>query len=426
MTETELQARFDRQLPDLLPAPDWDDVLRRAGHIQQAHQRRAGTPSRGGLVGARGGRRLVLIGLVAVVALLMLAAAALGYRYFSEPVSPGFRLYLKKLASGPIRFDPAKARLRVVGVAVPKGVVLLWTAPSKQGASSPVWGFQAQVPSNGTKDIHAAEVRDLGAACCGDTNAALNDWGGQALSQRAGQELWLEAGHVSAQVVRVAVKFQDGSTEDAQLQDGFFISTIGAAHFQSGHRPVALVAYDQSGAIVRQVPIDPSGFQRPQGAATDLHPRARGSVFLSFPLLVGGQGQIWISKGLASSHSWTFVVDRHNQLLGAGYAALKDDPTNRRAVNLSALHYQAHGRRETVYGGDTWQIHSLTWIHPNGTRTPITIRTTPAAAWPYIGNLVLFQAPGWSTGRGVLIARDRHGQIVHRINLSTIIAQPND
>ena len=40
MTETELQARFNRQLPDLLPAPDWDDVLRRAGHIQQAHQRR--------------------------------------------------------------------------------------------------------------------------------------------------------------------------------------------------------------------------------------------------------------------------------------------------------------------------------------------------------------------------------------------------
>ena len=55
MTETELQARFNRQLPDLLPAPDSDDVLRRAGYIQQAHQRRAGTPSRGGVVGARGG-----------------------------------------------------------------------------------------------------------------------------------------------------------------------------------------------------------------------------------------------------------------------------------------------------------------------------------------------------------------------------------
>src|SRR6478672_10262358 len=292
MSETELQARFNRQLPDLLPAPDWDDVLRRAGHIQQADQRRAGTPSRGGVVGARGGRRLVLIALVAAVALLMLAAAALGYRYFSEPVSPGFRLYLNKLASGPIRFDPAKARLRV-GIAVPKGVVLLWTAASKRDRGSLGRGFQAQEPSNGAKGIHAAEVRDLGATCCGDTTAALNDWGGQALSQQAGNELWLEAGHVSAQVVRVAVKFQDSSTEDAQLQDGFFISTIGAAHFQSGHRPVALIAYDQSGAIVRQVPIDPSGFQRlPQGAAIDPHPRARGSVFLSFPLLVGGQGQI--------------------------------------------------------------------------------------------------------------------------------------
>ena len=50
MTDTELQARFNRQLPDFLPAPDWDDVLRRAGHIQQAHKRRAGTPSRGGVV----------------------------------------------------------------------------------------------------------------------------------------------------------------------------------------------------------------------------------------------------------------------------------------------------------------------------------------------------------------------------------------
>ena len=425
MTETELQARFNRQLPDLLPAPDWDDVLRRAGYIQQAHQRRAGTPSRGGVVGARGGRRLVLIAMVAAVALLMLAAAALGYRYFSEPVSPGFRLYLNKLASGPIRFDPAQARLRV-GATVPKGVALLWTAPSKQYPGELVWGFQAQVPSNGTKYIHAAEVRDLGATCCGDTTAALNDWGGQALSQQAGQELWLEAGHVSEQVVRLAVRFQDGSTEDTQLKDGFFIATIGAAHFQSGHRPVALVAYDHSGAIARQVPIDPSGFQGTHGAPADLHPRARGRVFLSFPLLVGGTGQVWISRGVSGARSWTFVVDRHDQLLGAQYAALKDNPTNRRAVNLSALHYQAHGRRETVYGGDTWQIHSLTWIHPNGTRTQIPIHKTPKSAWPYIGNLVLFQTTGWNPAHGVLVARDRHGHIVHRINVSTIFVQPNN
>ena len=425
MTETELQARFNRGLPDLLPAPDWDDVLRRAGEVESGPKRQVVTPSRWGVVGARGGRRLALIALVAAVALLMLAAAALGYRYFSEPVSPGFRLYLNKLASGPIRFDPAKARLRV-GIAVPKGVVLLWTAPSKQYADSPVWGFQAQVPSNGTKDIHAAEVRDLGATCCGTTTAALNDWGGQALSQQAGKELWLEAGHASEQVVRVAVKFQDGSTEDAQLQDGFFISAIGAPHFQSGHRPVALIAYDHSGAIVRQIPIDPSAFQGTHGPPADLHPRAHGRVFLSFPLLVGGRGQIWINKGLANSQSWTFVVDRHDQLLGAQYAALKDNPTNRRAVNLSALHYQAHGRRETVYGGDTWQIRSLTWIHPNGTRTQIPIHTTPKSTWPYIGNLVLFQTTGWNPTHGVLIARDRHGHIIHRINLSTIIVQPNN
>jgi len=426
MSETELQARFNRQLPDLLPAPDWDDVLRRASESVPAHKRQVVTPSRWGVVGARGGRRLALIALVAAVALLMLAAAALGYRYFSEPVSPGFRLYLNKLARGPIRFDPAKARLRV-GIAVPKGVVLLWTAPSKRDGGSLVWGFQAQEPSNGAKGIHAAEVRDLGATCCGDTTAALNDWGGQALSQQAGNELWLEAGHVSEQVVRVAVKFRDGSTEDAQLQDGFFISTIDAPHFQSGHRPVALVAYDHSGAIVRQVPIDPSGFQGTHGAPADLHPRARGRTLLSFPLLVGGHGQIWISKGFAGSHSWTFVVDRRDQLLGAGYAALKDDPTNRRAVNLSALHYQDHGRRETIYGGDTWQIRSLTWIHPNGTRTQIPIHTTPKSAWPYIGNLVLFQTTGWNpTHGGVLIARDHHGHIVHRIKLSTIIAQPDD
>ena len=146
MTETELQARFNRGLPDLLPAPDWDDVLRRAGDIELAHKRQVVTPSRGGVVGARGGRRLVLIALVAAVALLMLAAAALGYRYFSEPVSPGFRLYLNKLASGPVRFDPAQARLRV-GITVPKGVALLWTAPSRQYPGEPVWGFQAQVPS---------------------------------------------------------------------------------------------------------------------------------------------------------------------------------------------------------------------------------------------------------------------------------------
>src|SRR6476646_4079522 len=241
MTERELQARFNRGLPDLLPAPDWDDVLRRAGEVELGPKRQVVTPSRWGVVGARGGRRLALIALVAAVALLMLAAAALGYRYFSEPVSPGFRLYLNKLASGPIRFDPAKARLRV-GIAVPKGVVLLWTAPSKQYADSPVWGFQAQVPSSGTKDIHAAEVRDMGATCCGTTTAALNDWGGQALSHQAGKELWLEAGHAGEQVVGVAVKFQDGSTEDAQLQDGFFISAIGAPRFQSGHRPVALIA----------------------------------------------------------------------------------------------------------------------------------------------------------------------------------------
>jgi hypothetical protein len=116
-------------------------------------------------------------------------------------------------------------------------------------------------------------------------------------------------------------------------------------------------------------------------------------------------------------------VDRHDQLLGAQYAALKGNPTNRRAVNLSALHHQAHGRRETVYGGDSWQIRSLTWIHPNGTRTQISVHTTPKSIWPYIGNLVLFQTTGWNPTHGVLIVRDRHGHIVHRINLSTIIVQ---
>jgi hypothetical protein len=119
-------------------------------------------------------------------------------------------------------------------------------------------------------------------------------------------------------------------------------------------------------------------------------------------------------------------VDRHDQLLGAQYAALKGNPTNRRAVNLSALHHQAHGRRETVYGGDSWQIRSLTWIHPNGTRTQISVHTTPKSIWPYIGNLVLFQTTGWNPTHGVLIVRDRHGHNVHRINLSTIIVQSNN
>jgi hypothetical protein len=427
MTDSELRARFARQLPDMLPEPDWGDVLRRAGTVELGNKRPLGAPSRRDVVGGRAGRRLVVIALAAAVALLMLAAVALGYRYFNQPVSPGFRLYLNKLArGGAIEFNPAQARLRAA-VTVPTGDVLLWTAPSKQDTASLVWGFQAQVVSDGTKGIHAAEVRDLGAGCCGDTTAALNDWGGQALSQQAGKELWLEAGHVGAQVVRVAVKFQDGSTENAQLQDGFFLSTINATHFRTGHRPVGLVAYDHSGAIVGQVPIDPSGFQGTHGRSVDLHPQARGRVFLSFPLLVGGAGQIWISKGpLAGSHSWTFVVDGHDQLLGAGYAALKDNPSNRRAVNLSALRYRAHGRREIVYGGDTWQIHSLIWIHPNGTRTPIAIRTTPTQAWTYIGNVVIFQTRGWKPAHGVLIARDRHGRIVHRIDLSRIIVQPNN
>src|SRR6478752_7328347 len=190
MSETELQARFNRQLPDLLPAPDWDDVLRRASEIVPAHKRQVVTPSRWGVVGARGGRRLALIALVAAVALLMLAAAALGYRYFSEPVSPGFRLYLNKLTSNRIRFDPTQARFQV-GAAVPQGDVLLWTAPSEQFTGLLVWGFQAQIPSAGS-GLRAAEVRDLGAACCGDTTGTLNDWGGQALSQKAGKQLWLE------------------------------------------------------------------------------------------------------------------------------------------------------------------------------------------------------------------------------------------
>ena len=144
MTETELQARFNR--PAARPPA-------RTGLGRRVAARRlypAGTPAPGGDAKpwrrgwrSTGGRRLVLIAMVAAVALLMLAAAALGYRYFSEPVSPGFRLYLNKLASGPIRFDPAQARLRV-GATVPKGVALLWTAPSKQYPGELVWGFPAQ------------------------------------------------------------------------------------------------------------------------------------------------------------------------------------------------------------------------------------------------------------------------------------------
>lgn len=424
MTETQLRERFARQRPSTLPDADWGDVLHRAGRGELAPERSTSASHRWNPLGGWGGRRMVVVALAATVALMTLAAAALAYRYFSEPVSPGFRLYLNKLASDRIRFDPTEARLQV-GAAVPQGNVLLWTAPSEQHPGSLVWGFQAQIPSTGP-ELQAAEVRDLGAACCGETTGMLNDWGGQALSQTAGKQLWLEAGHAGVQAVRVAVKYQDGSSADAQLQHGFFLATIGAEHYRTGLRPVALIAYDDSGAIIGQAMIDPSGFQGSPSGSVDLHPLARGREFTSFPLLVGGAGQIWLSKGTTGSYSWTFVIDRHDQLLGGGFAALKDNPSNRHAVILTGLRYQARGRHEIVYGGDTWQIHSLTWVHPNGTRTPVPIQTTPTRVWPYVGNLVIIQTPGWKPARGILIARDHRGRVADRIDLSKVILEPND
>lgn len=423
MTETQLRERFARQRPGTLPEADWSDVLQRAARGEFGRERSTNASHQRTPIRGRGGRRVVVVPLAAITALLMLAAVALAYTYFSEPVSPGFRLYLNKLASSRIRFDPTQARLQV-GAAVPQGNVLLWTAPSEQHPGSLVWGFQAQIPTSGA-GLKAAEVRDLGAVCCGDTTGTLNDWGGQALSQKAGKQLWLEAGHAGAQVVRVAVRFQDGATEDAQLQHGFFLATIPAEHYRPGHRPVALIAYDDSGAIVGRATIDTNGFLVNPSGSVDLHPLAQGREFSSFQLLVGGVGQIWLSRGTAGSSSWTFVINRHDQLLGGGFAALKDNPGNRHAVLLTGLRYQARGRHEVIYGGDTWQIHSLTWVHPNGTRTPIPIHTTPTKAWPYVGDLVILQTPGWKPARGILIARDRHGRVAHRIDLSTVIVQPN-
>jgi hypothetical protein len=164
----------------------------------------------------------------------------------------------------------------------------------------------------------------------------------------------------------------------------------------------------------------------PSSSPPNPHTKAEGRPLFSFPLLTHTTGQIWIKRGIGGAYGWSFVVAGRNQLLGAQYAALSDNPSNRHALVLTGLRYAENGHRETIIAGDAWQIHSATWQTATGKQLRVTLHRTPHKAWPYIGDLVVIQIPGWRQPSGLILTRNAQGRIIQRIHLAKINVQANN
>ncbi|HVW90746.1 MAG TPA: hypothetical protein VHC01_14875, partial [Gaiellaceae bacterium] len=281
--------RFDGKVHTLYVAPTksggycyvWTDL---GGGCRARHDRVANALGTGGEVGPNGLTVLETSFLQAAGERLVMtfkdgATADVPFVWVSAPIDAGFTVYRipdahrraatrpvwlalydahgKLLRRDPIRdtgLQPQRAvRLRGFGaVMVPQGGIwsqrkLLFDLRDPKGNrvylfTMPKWGGGTCVTSNG------------------EVGCVPGAWRGPLI--QLGFSTDRLCCDVSAKVVRVEARFQDGARVSLYPKEGFLIWPIPASHWALGHRLVALVGYDAAGRVIAHGTVPKPADQR--------------------------------------------------------------------------------------------------------------------------------------------------------------------